>query len=157
MKQGTSLWIAAARATMPGCYTGWHDCTREKRMEPLNFRGSFRESLRHAASSLWRREGASSWACLHFRGSFAKSHLGWRQDGSPFHRLLVFIEMDFNHYSVSSLAIQQCQTAARCPLGIHSICFHTRPNLFKGAKSIPEWVMLEGRRSDFCEFHLQSD
>lgn len=125
---------------MPGCYTGWHDCTREKRMEPLNFRGSFRESLR---SSLWRREGASSWACLHFRGSFAKSHLGLHQDGSPFHRLLVFIETDFNHYSVSSLAIQQCQTASRCSRGIHSICFHTRPALFKGTKSIREGVMLE--------------
>lgn len=62
-----------------------------------------------------------------FVASFAKRHLALRHDGSPFHRRLVFIEMDFNHYS---LALNQ-QTVARCPLGSRSICFHTHSILFK--------------------------
>lgn len=116
---------------------------QRKRTKLLNFSGSFRESLRREILTVTSRRcviaSVPSLLWLHLQR--AASVL--RHDGSPFHRLLVFIEMDFNHYSGGSLTLNQ-QTVVRCPLGSRSICFHTHPNLFIGTKSSREGVVFEG-------------
>lgn len=140
--------VAQFRTATKGCRTRCHKSTTGKRMKSLIFTGCIRESFtawnpQCDVETVRHRKRA-----FVFGASFAKSHPGLRHNGSPFHSLLLFIEMDFNHYSAASQVVDR-QTVARCPLGNHGSGFPTHQNLFKGTKlwrglCLRTWVWFSG-------------